>query len=152
MSWTPIWFVECNSWLFKVKKSCCVCRDILTFNAYYLNSSYLFQIYICIPEIFKTNISKPVFDYKITFWICFIVLSNHKGYFVVKKLVWKVRIKAFCYTNIYYIMFIIRCFTRAVTFSCINPTTEERNLGFVRYIITNFYFRYDTNNINTYKG
>ena len=42
---------------------------------------------------------KPVFEYKISFWICVLVLWIHKGYCVVKKLVWDVRIKAFRYTN-----------------------------------------------------
>jgi hypothetical protein len=42
---------------------------------------------------------KPVFEYKITFWICVLVLWMHKGYCVVKELVWNVRIKAFWYTK-----------------------------------------------------
>ena len=36
---------------------------------------------------------KPVFEYKITFWICVLMLGIHKGYCVVKTLVWNVRIK-----------------------------------------------------------
>ena len=35
---------------------------------------------------------KQVFEYKITFWICVLVLWIHKGYCVVKKLVWNVGI------------------------------------------------------------
>ena len=53
--------------------------------------SNLNQIYFCILEIFKT---KSVF-----LFICLLVLWIHKGYFVVKKLVWNVRIKAFWYTK-----------------------------------------------------
>ena len=36
----------------------------------------------------------PVCEYKITYWICVLVLWIHKGCNVVKKLVWNVRIKA----------------------------------------------------------
>ena len=57
------------------------------------------RIYFRIPEIFKTNIWNRFFLYKITFWICVLVLWIHKGYCVVKKLVWNVRIKAFLYTK-----------------------------------------------------
>jgi hypothetical protein len=32
-------------------------------------------------------------------WICVLVLWIHKGYFIVKKRVWKVRIKDFWYTK-----------------------------------------------------
>ena len=42
---------------------------------------------------------KLVFKYKITFWICVLAVWIHKGYCVVKKMVWNVRIKAFCYTK-----------------------------------------------------
>ena len=40
--------------------------------------------------MFKTG-----FEYKITFWICELVLWIHKGYCVVKNIVWNVRIKSF---------------------------------------------------------
>ena len=53
--------------------------------------SNLNQIYFCILEIFKT---KSVF-----LFICLLAVWIHKGYFVVKKLVWNVRIKAFWYTK-----------------------------------------------------
>ena len=59
-----------------------VCKKCLTSKAYWLNSS------------------KPVFDYKITFWICVFVMWIHKGYFVVKKLVWNICIKVFWYAQI----------------------------------------------------
>ena len=42
---------------------------------------------------------KPALEYQITFWICVLVLWIHKGYWVVKKLVWNVRIKDFWYTT-----------------------------------------------------
>ena len=51
---------------------------------------------------------KLVFEYKIAFWIYVIVMWIHKGYFVVEKLVWNVRIKAFWYTKIFY--FALLCF------------------------------------------
>ena len=40
---------------------------------------------------------KTVFKYKITFWICVLVLWIHKC--IIKKMVWNVSIKAFWYTN-----------------------------------------------------
>ena len=43
---------------------------------------------------------KPVFEFKIIFWICVLVLWIYKGYCVVKKLVWNVCIKAFWYTKL----------------------------------------------------
>ena len=43
--------------------------------------------------------TKPNFGYKITFWICVLVLLIHKGNFIVKELVWNVCIKAFWYTK-----------------------------------------------------
>ena len=43
---------------------------------------------------------KPVFEYKITFWISVLVLWIHKHYCVFKLLVWYFRIKAFWYTKI----------------------------------------------------
>ena len=42
---------------------------------------------------------KPGFKYKIIVWIFVLVLLIHKGYFVVKKIVWNVGIKDFLYTN-----------------------------------------------------
>ena len=47
-----------------------------------------------------------MFEYIITFWICVLVLWIHKGYCVVKKLVWNVCIKAFWYTKSFYYLFI----------------------------------------------
>ena len=44
-----------------------------------------------------------LFCVQITFLICVLVLWIHKGYFVLKKLVWNVFIKAIWYTNIYYV-------------------------------------------------
>ena len=42
-----------------------------------------------------------VFEYKITSWICVLVLLIHKGYLVVKKMMWNVCIKAFLYTKLF---------------------------------------------------
>ena len=42
---------------------------------------------------------KPVFELKITFWSCVLVMWIHKWYYVVKKLVLNVHIKAFWYTK-----------------------------------------------------
>ena len=75
-----------------------MCSEFLTYNAYKLKFSY--QIWVgcfCIPE--NRIRLKPVFRYNITFWICVLVLWINKGYCVVKKLVWIVRIKTFWYTN-----------------------------------------------------
>ena len=38
---------------------------------------------------------KPVFEFKITPFVCWLVLRIHKGYFVAEKLVLDVGIKAF---------------------------------------------------------
>ena len=59
----------------------------------------LCRIYFCIPKIFKTNVSNRFLS---TFWICVLALWIHKGYCVLKKLVRKVCIKDFWYTNIFY--------------------------------------------------
>ena len=56
-------------------------------------------ISLCINLKIAICLWSPVFEYKITFWICVLVLWIHKGYCVVKKLVWNVRIKSFWYTK-----------------------------------------------------
>ena len=43
---------------------------------------------------------KPVFEYKSPFEFEVPVLWIHKGYYVVKKLVWNVHIKAFWYAKV----------------------------------------------------
>ena len=45
---------------------------------------------------------KQAFEYKITLGIFCFELCIHKGYFLLKKLVRNVRIKAFWYTNTFY--------------------------------------------------
>ena len=55
---------------------------------------FMFVYQKSLKQTFKTG-----FEYKITFWICGLVLGIHKGYYVVKKLVWNVPIKAFLYTK-----------------------------------------------------
>ena len=52
---------------------------------------------------------KPVFEYKITFWICVLAFWIHKSYFIVKKLVWNICIKAFWYSNCF---LFIKSFTK----------------------------------------
>ena len=42
---------------------------------------------------------KPVFEFKITFWICVLMLWIHKGYYAIKKLLWNDRFKAYWYTK-----------------------------------------------------
>ena len=61
----------------------------------------LYQIWVWFIFVFQKfkRTFKPVFEYKITFWNCGLVLWIPKGSCVVKKLVWNVRIKAFWYTN-----------------------------------------------------
>ena len=95
-----IWFGECNYWLLKVKNSCCVCREFLTFNAYQLNLSY--QIWVRLIFVYQKSLKlsfKTGFQCKITFLIYFLALWTHRGYYIVKKLVWNVRIQAFWYTK-----------------------------------------------------
>ena len=50
------------------------------------------------PLSFKTKI-KNWFCVEKHFWICVLALLIHKGYFVVKNLVYNVRTKAFGYTK-----------------------------------------------------
>ena len=52
------------------------------------------EINLSLKLMFKTG-----FWVQITFGICVLMLSIHKGYFVVKKMVWNVRIKAFWYAK-----------------------------------------------------
>ena len=52
----------------------------------------LSRIYFLYKKSFKRTF-KTGFEYKITFWIDFLVLLIHKGYCIVKKLVWNVHIK-----------------------------------------------------------
>ena len=65
-------------------------------------------------EKFLKQTFEMVFEYKITLWICVLFLWIHKGYSVVKKLVWNVPIKAFwCTKNIssigaYFFFFLIQ--------------------------------------------
>ena len=50
-----------------------------------------FILFCTYTEKFKLdnkNLSHQLFDFKITFWICVLVLWIHKGYFVVKRLVY----------------------------------------------------------------
>ena len=75
---------------------CCVCRKCLTFNAYQLNLSY--QLWVRSIFVYQNHI-KSVFEYEIAFWSCVQVLWIYKGYFIVKMLVWNVRIKACWFTN-----------------------------------------------------
>ena len=90
-----------NDYYLKVKNSCCVCREFLTFNA----DINLIRRTISESDLFlyTRNLQherlKPVFECKITFWICVLMLRIHKGYCLVKKLVGNVRIKAFWYTK-----------------------------------------------------
>ena len=93
---TQIWFGGSNKWLLKVKISCYVFMEFLTFNAYELNMSY--QIWVGFIFVYQKSLKgrlKLFFEYKITFWICVLVLWIHNGYCVVKLLVWNIRIKAF---------------------------------------------------------
>ena len=62
----------------------------------------LYQIWVRFFFVYEKSLKltlKPVFEYKITFWFCVLVLWIHKGYYVVKNLVWNIRIKKFWYTN-----------------------------------------------------
>ena len=58
-------------------------------NAVHYNAAVIKQVY--------THYFKPIFEYKITSRICVLELWTDKGYFLVKKLLWNVRIKAFLY-------------------------------------------------------
>ena len=70
----------------------------------------LSRIYFYIPDIFKTNIKNRFLSTKNTLWIYVLVVLIHRGYCVVKKLVWNIRIKAFWYTK--YIICTIYCLQR----------------------------------------
>ena len=56
------------------------------------------QIYFLCVKNLKNECLKPIFSYKITFWICVLVLWIHICFCVFKKLVWNFRFKAFLYT------------------------------------------------------
>ena len=72
---TQIWFGECSLWLLKVKNSCCVFREFLTFYAYKLNLSYQIWVkFFCIPEILKNKRLKPGFV--LYLWKC----TNQSNY------------------------------------------------------------------------
>ena len=72
------------------------CRDDRCINA----KTYIYDsdLYLNTRNL-KNERLKPIFEYKITFWICNLVLWIHKSYCVLKKLVWNVCIKAFWYIN-----------------------------------------------------
>ena len=74
----------CEWWIFNLK-----CLLIIFFIQNL--SHFCFFVY---QKSFKRRF-KPVFEYKITLGICVLALWNHKAYFVVKKLVRNVCIKAF---------------------------------------------------------
>ena len=62
-------------------------------------------IWIRFIFVYQKNVKltlKTGFWVKNTFWSYVLVLWIHKGYFVVKKLLWNVRIEAFWYTKMYY--------------------------------------------------
>ena len=72
---------------------------------FYIWNIYCKNIYFWLRLIFVykkslTERFKPVFEYKVTVLISVFLYWIHKGYFVVKELVWNVCIKAFCYINI----------------------------------------------------
>ena len=74
---------------------CFVCWEFWTFNAYQLNSSY--QIWVEFVCVYQKSLKQK---FKTGFWVYVLVLWIHKGYCVVKKLVWNVCIKAFWYTKV----------------------------------------------------
>ena len=76
---------------------------------------FIFAYLKSLNRTFKTG-----FWAQITFWICVLVLWIHKGYCVVKKLVWNVRIKAFWYTKLYKISIMIIWLTRSYVSSLIS--------------------------------
>ena len=80
----------CISEIF-LKKLCCRFRGFLTF-------------YICLLTVFvipnRSQLFNTSFEYKIRLWI-------HKGYFVVKELVWNFQNKDFWYTKSYLLFKII---------------------------------------------
>ena len=79
---------------------------LLTLRSGRRGGSWLFYFLVSVWNNQKTEIDifvirnlwnkslNPGFKYKITFWICVLLLWFHKGY-CVKKLVWNVRIKDF---------------------------------------------------------
>ena len=89
--------------LLKVKNSCCVCREFSTFNTYLLNLSY--QISVGFIFVYQKSLKRT---FKTGFWVQnhrLNLLWIHKGYCVVKKLVWNVRIKSIWCTKQYILSF-----------------------------------------------
>ena len=82
-------------------------RELLTFNTYWLNLSYQIQVgFIFVYQKSLKWTFKLVFEYKITYLICVLVLWIHKDYCVVKKLLWNVCIIALWYRKGKYIRFL----------------------------------------------
>ena len=78
--------------LLKVKDSCCMCKEFLTFP----NLSWIYFVFQkSLKRMFKTGFLEQ--NHLLN--LCSSAM-NSKGYCVVKKLLWNVRIKAFWYTNL----------------------------------------------------
>ena len=86
----------------KIKKYICI---ILSWNLKIRNKKIDWNIYIFDSNLFwqmqLMKLLKVKNSWKITFLICVLVLWIHKGYCLVKELVWNVRIKGFGYTKIF---------------------------------------------------
>ena len=72
------------------------------------NLCSVFRKFSTINDPYLNFVFKPLVEYKITFWICVFELWVHKGYYVVKKLVRNVCIKALCYTRLITYNFLIK--------------------------------------------
>ena len=94
----------------------------------------------------------PVFEYKSTIWICVIMVWIHKGYCVVKKLLWNIRIKSFVvYKSIFYLRENIKFYLLIITGCYFSRKKWLKawliiwSLGELRIIVRgkyNFYKRY----------
>ena len=81
----------------------------MTFNAYWICHTKSESDLFLYTRNLQNGRWKLVFEYKIiTFLICVLAVWNHKGYCVVKKLVWNVHNKAFWYTNVYFFLDFVR--------------------------------------------
>ena len=87
---------------------------------------------------------KPGFEYKITFWICILGLWIHKGYYVVKKLVWNVRIKAFWYTKILILdkvkIFMVKL-SKSCFFEMLNSSQQMGHSRWTQTLTGGWYYR-----------
>ena len=111
-----------------------------TFNAYLIRHTKFESDFFLYTINLLNERFKPVFEYQITFWICVLVLSIHKGYCVVKILVRNVHIKAFWYTKIFNSQILSNYFLHFFNFNVV--------ADFIRTFFIKYQLKQKTNGMN----